>query len=536
VVKPPSDDASADTPFAAPERTLALGPGSAASQPPPPLDAADDPFVGRILGGRYALERVLGRGGMGVVYEARHVSLQRRVAVKVLRSDLSRDPEALQRFEREALAAAAIGNPHIVDVLDFGYGTDGEAYLVMECLDGEALSARLQRQGPLPEAAALRIARQVAEALGAAHRKGIVHRDLKSDNVLLVTRDGEDFVKVVDFGISKVHEDAEGRAPITRDGVILGTPRYMAPEQCTDGAAADHRVDLYALGCILFEMLTGAVPFTGRTAVEVMFKQVHAEAPSLASAGVDAQPAVAAAVARLLAKDPDARFPDAETLLAALPDPDGPSPASVPPSSLATPAPRASEVARWRSRVIAAALVAAGALVTEAVWRTKPPPVAAPGTLSPRPMSSAPPVSPRPAPLPAPTPPPASPAVQPAVAAPPPSEVPPATPVARRCALSLTVVPAVAQLAVGDTPCGRGRCVVERPCGERVTLSAEAPGYRAQRATHALATPRDRLGWRLVPEAPAAVASPVVDAGVPRSAPSPTVGPDGLRLSPYRLP
>ncbi len=556
-MKPLPDETSADTPLAAPEGTLALGPGRGASQPPPPSDDAD-PWIGRILGGRYAVESVLGRGGMGVVYEARHVSLQRKVAVKVLRPDLSRDPEALRRFEREALAAAAIGNAHIVDVIDFGYGAEGEAYLVMERLEGEALSALLRREAPLPEGRALNILRQVAEALGAAHGKGIVHRDLKSDNVFLVRRDGQDFVKVVDFGISKVHEDADGRAPITRDGVILGTPRYMAPEQCTDGAEADHRVDLYALGCILFEMLTGTVPFVGRTAVEVLYKQVHADPPRLRALRPGAMPELEAAVERLLAKSPADRFPDAEALLAALPEP---APPSVPsgPESLSTtlPPPSASPpaVARWRARVIAAALVASGALVTEAVWRnTLPSRIRAQAPAAVSPPAGRPSPSPGPAPGPSP---PSRPALAPAVPAPAPPVPAPAGPVPVTpatpglCGLTVVVWPASATFTADGAPCGRGRCAVTRPCGDEVVLTAQSPGYVSQRAAWTLTGSRRRAVWRLlrapragtggparggVVETPPSPPTPPTPSGPTETVPTPRVGPDGLRVSPYRLP
>jgi len=545
-VKPPPDPFSGDTPLALSEGTLALGPSRSVSQPPP--DDAVDPWIGRILAGRYAIVSVLGRGGMGVVYEARHVSLQRKVAVKVLRPDLSRDAEALRRFEREALAAAAIGNAHIVDVIDFGYGAEGEAYLVMECLEGVALSTLVRLEAPLPEARAVEIARQVAEALSAAHGKGIVHRDLKSDNVFLVQRGGQDFVKVVDFGISKVHEDADGRAPITRDGVILGTPRYMAPEQGTDGAEADHRVDLYALGCILFEMLTGSVPFTGRTAVEVLYKQVHAAPPRLASVRPEVSADLDVLVARLLAKSPDDRFADAAALLAALPAPlrapSVPTPERV--DSLPPPGPSTTpEVARWRARVIAAGFVAAGALVTEAVWRSTLP------TRVPRPVSATT-LTARPSP-PRPLAPPASvdagppPTVDRALV-PPPDAVPAvATPT---CGLTLRVWPAVARVTADEAPCGRAGCTVTRPCGASVTFVAQAPGYVAQRESLTLTAPQNTTTWRLVRSGPVRGSGPRPGAQtptvVPPEAPRPPpvvgpsmpggAGPDGLRSSPYRVP
>ena len=246
-----------------PGGTLRLKDGDATGASDPTKRGERD-LVGRILAGRYAIERVIGRGGMGIVYEARHVTVGRRVAVKVLRPDLARNAEATMRFQREAQVAGSIGHEHIVEVFDFGYSDEGDAYIAMELLEGTDLGALVRESGPLPVGRALEVARQVASALGAAHEKGIVHRDLKSENVFVVAREGRDFVKVVDFGISKVLE-ADENQPITHEGTLLGTPHYMAPEQSTSGADTDARADLYALGCILFEMLTGKLPFTGKT-------------------------------------------------------------------------------------------------------------------------------------------------------------------------------------------------------------------------------------------------------------------------------
>jgi len=337
---------------------------------PPPTDAAPDGVdatLGRVLGGRYAIESVVARGGMGIVYRARHLAVGRPVAVKILRADLARNTEALARFHREAQAAAAIGHPHIIEVIDFGHSPEGDAYLVMELIDGIDLAGLLRREGALPVARALGIARQVADALGAAHAKGIVHRDLKSENVMVISRDEGDYAKVLDFGISKVLEDDQGRAPITRDGVVLGTPAYMAPEQGSDGALVDHRADLYALGCILFELITGALPYDGKTPMEVMYKHNHAAIPKPSSRVTEARipSAVDALVMRLLAKARDDRYPDARSVVDALD-------AALSPDQ---------GVARWRRRVAVAALVAFGSLVTEAAWRSPnhpdPPPVVA---------------------------------------------------------------------------------------------------------------------------------------------------------------
>jgi eukaryotic-like serine/threonine-protein kinase len=278
-------------------------------------------WIGRVIAGRYALERVIGRGGMGFVFEGRHVAVGRRVAVKILRPEAARSAEAVARFHREARAAASIGHKRIVEVLDFGHGDDG-AYLVMELLEGEDLSAIVRSRGALPVARAVGIARQVADGLRAAHAQGIVHRDLKSGNVFVSQRDGRDSVKILDFGVSKVLalDELDGEGPSTHQGALLGTPHTMAPEQCTDGRSVDHRADLYALGCILFEMLTGELPFTGATPVEVLYKHVHESPrrPSSLRADKTIPRALDDLVVRLLAKDRERRPPDAQSVLDAI--------------------------------------------------------------------------------------------------------------------------------------------------------------------------------------------------------------------------
>ncbi|MEZ4407156.1 MAG: serine/threonine-protein kinase [Polyangiales bacterium] len=346
----------------APERTLAPDAPDAASDDGAALERR---WKGRILAGRYALGGVIGRGGMGIVFEGRHLALDRPVAVKLLRPDLARSVDAVERFHREARAAAAIGNEHIVEVLDFGLGAEGDAYLVMELLAGEDLSARVAREGPSPPAVAVAIAREVLDALEAAHDKGIIHRDLKSENIFVVAHDGGERVKVLDWGISKVLEESgERRGPITRDGVVLGTPHYMAPEQSADGALVDHRADLYALGCILFELLTGRVPFTGATAMEVLYKHNHNAPPRLSELlpprSVD--PRLDAILQRLLAKDRDDRFADARAVTAALDALDLP----------ASPARRMlhhAAASRWGLRVVIAGFVTLGGVITDMAWR-----------------------------------------------------------------------------------------------------------------------------------------------------------------------
>ncbi len=275
-------------------------------------------MLGQTLGS-YTIERELGRGGMGAVYAAVHTLLGRRAAVKVLLAELSRDQAQVQRFFNEARAATAIKHPSIVEIYDFGWAADGSAYIVMELMDGEPLSARLKRIGRLSVAQAATIARQAATALAAAHRAGIVHRDLKPDNVFLVPDAevaGGERVKLLDFGVAKLA--APGAASRTTTGAIMGTPRYMSPEQCEGARAVDHRTDLYALGCVLFEMVAGRVPFISDGVGGLIGMHLHVPPPRLRELAPAAPAELEAIVARLLAKTPDDRYQTADEVAAAL--------------------------------------------------------------------------------------------------------------------------------------------------------------------------------------------------------------------------
>ncbi|MEZ4402999.1 MAG: serine/threonine-protein kinase [Kofleriaceae bacterium] len=276
-------------------------------------------MIGETLGS-YTLERELGRGGMGAVYRATHTLLGRAAAVKVLLPALSHDEAAVQRFFNEAKAATAIRHPSIVEIYDFGWSSGGAAFIVMELLDGEPLAARLARAGRLPVATALVVARQIATALAAAHAAGIVHRDLKPDNIFLVpdpeVTTGER-VKLLDFGIAKLMADG-GSLARTTTGALMGTPYYMSPEQCEGSRAVDHRTDLYALGCILFQMVGGRLPFEGGGLGGILGAHQHVPAPLLRTVAADAPPALEAFVAQLLAKDPAARPPSADDVAQAL--------------------------------------------------------------------------------------------------------------------------------------------------------------------------------------------------------------------------
>jgi serine/threonine-protein kinase len=298
-----------------------------ASPPPVPavLAPAGDHYVGSTIADRYRVISKLGEGGMGVVYLAEHVFIEKRVALKVLSEDFARKADLVARFMQEAKAASKIGHENIVDITDFGETASGSVFFAMEYLEGKDLAAHIRDGGAMPFARARFIMNQICRALGAAHGKGIIHRDMKPENVYLVTREGKpDFVKVLDFGIAKMSSLDEGGSRLTRTGMIFGTPEYMSPEQAR-GDRPDHRVDIYAAGCILYEMLTGDVPFHAETFMGVLTKHMF-EAPvppSQRMPGLSIPPAVEAAVMRALEKDRDKRFQTMKELALALEEADG---------------------------------------------------------------------------------------------------------------------------------------------------------------------------------------------------------------------
>jgi len=242
-----------------------------------------DPLIGSALAGRYLIVRRIGEGGMGAVYEAKHTVIGKRVAVKVLLEKFHTNTDLVARLLQEARLASSIGHENIVDVTDFGTTDDGRSFVVMEFLEGEPLAQLIMREAPLPVERSLRIARQVASALGAAHAKGIYHRDVKPENVYLVRRGDADFVKVVDFGISKAvkqgGEDPAESYRLTHTGLLLGTPLYMSPEQARGQDDLDHRVDIWALGVMLYECLTGEVPFHANNYLGIISQVLTREAP-----------------------------------------------------------------------------------------------------------------------------------------------------------------------------------------------------------------------------------------------------------------
>ncbi len=275
-----------------------------------------DPLIGSTIDGRYAITAVLGEGGMGVVYAARHVIIDKRVAIKVLRKEAATDESAAQRFLAEAKAASKIGQQNIVDITDFGVLRDGHAYFVMEFLDGPTLG-KLVKDGPLAPGRAIAIAIQIARGLGAAHQKGIIHRDLKPENVFVLEREGvADIVKIVDFGIAR---DANAKKRLTVAGMVMGTPEYMAPEQAS-GQDTDHRVDQYSLGCIIYEMLTGQTPFRGDNPMQTLTKHVFEEVvpPSKRRPDLSIPTAVEDMVMRTLRKNRDDRYPNLDELMRAM--------------------------------------------------------------------------------------------------------------------------------------------------------------------------------------------------------------------------
>jgi hypothetical protein len=356
-----------------------------------PCEVGFDPLLGSELAGRYIIEELVGEGSMGLIYRARHTCLPRAFAVKILFGDLVADPRMRIRFAQEAALASRLSHPNVVPVVDFGRSEQGLLFLVMDFIDGEGLGELIARQAPLDSLHAIGLARQLAMGLGHAHRRGLVHRDFKPNNVLLERlEDGPPMPRILDFGLAistRDRDELPGR--LTECGFILGTPVYIAPEQVLDGVV-DHRADLFALGVVMYEMLAAQPPFDGRP-VEIAHKNVIAPVPWIAerSPGIAVPPALEAIVRRLLEKSPDDRFASADEVCAALDEVEhaltAPAMAAVAPRPLLVPALRPAHAAdpirgtvprpvdRLRSHIARASrtqggrLAAAGAMLVAAV-------------------------------------------------------------------------------------------------------------------------------------------------------------------------
>ncbi|MBE7449787.1 MAG: protein kinase [Kofleriaceae bacterium] len=280
-----------------------------------PAQAPD--LVGREVAGRYRVLAKLGEGGMGAVYRGEQLSLKRKVAIKVLRPELSRDPGLVRRFNAEAELAARLSHPNTVNIYDFGQDADGALFIAMEFLEGRSLRDVMTHEGPLPPARAVVVAQQIAASLADAHAHGIVHRDLKPDNVMLTERGKDrDVVRVLDFGIAKLRDDDRQTVnAMTRAGDLIGTPQYMAPEQIR-GEQVDGRTDVYALGAMLYEMVTGRLPFEGPTVMAILSRHLTdaPEPPMARRPDLGLPPALDHLIMAALAKDPAHRQPTMERL------------------------------------------------------------------------------------------------------------------------------------------------------------------------------------------------------------------------------
>jgi len=279
------------------------------------LEKTDDAVLGKTLIGKYRVDEKLSEGGMGAVYRGTHVLMDKTVAIKVLRPSLAADEKIVARFSREARAASKISHPNAIAVTDIGESEDGIVFLVMEFLAGKTLKDVIRDEGPMSLERTVAIMKQVGDALKAAHDQGVVHRDLKSDNIMLISTPGE-HAKVLDFGIAKIIEpEGEPNPDLTAPNLVIGTPQYMSPEQCSQSSHIDSRSDIYSFGIILYEMLVGHVPFAGESATMVMLKHLQDPVPSVLAERNDIPASIDKIISRALAKAPDNRYQSITDLL-----------------------------------------------------------------------------------------------------------------------------------------------------------------------------------------------------------------------------
>src|ERR1043166_2905043 len=279
------------------------------------LETTGDSLIGSVLSGKYRIDERLSGGGMGTVYRGTHVLMDKTVAIKVLRPSLAADEKIVARFSREARAASRISHPNALSVTDFGEDENGIVFLVMEYLSGKTLKQVIRDEGPLSLARTVDIMRQVGDALQEAHSQNVVHRDLKSDNIMLLSTAVGDHAKVLDFGIAKINEPEEHDTSLTAPNLVIGTPQYMSPEQCSQNSEIDARSEIYSFGVILYEMLVGHVPFSGDSPAMVMMKHLQEPVPSVLEERSDLPSSVARVVARAMAKVPGNRYQNVAELI-----------------------------------------------------------------------------------------------------------------------------------------------------------------------------------------------------------------------------
>jgi serine/threonine protein kinase/ketosteroid isomerase-like protein len=265
-----------------------------------------DPLIGAVFTDKYEIEAKLGAGGMCDVYRARHIHIGKEVAVKMLRPELAADPKVVERFEREARAASLVRHPNAINIMDYGIAAGNTPFLVMELVDGATVRELLKRYGAMTVERVTGIVNQACAALEAAHSVGVIHRDIKPENIIITEYDGRDWVEVVDFGIAKIQEDVSRRAALTGANLIIGTPRYMSPEQAEE-QPVDARSDIYSLGIVVYEMLAGTPPFAGGSATRLLIAHAVEPPPPLAGQRPDIPLEVAAVVMRALDKNPERR-------------------------------------------------------------------------------------------------------------------------------------------------------------------------------------------------------------------------------------